>query len=110
MTYEYIHLPQDEDIGPVDRAYRLREGILDYKGREVFYLETEASAITFCDRSYALRMGNIYIKGYIVSWQKAITPNGEPISEIERIKDKAEQWEIGQLLQLRHGTLSIDFS
>lgn len=110
MTYEYAHLPQDEDIGPEGRAYRIREGILEYEGRKVFYLETEASAITFCDHSYAVRMGGINVKGYIVSWRHATTANGEPVSEIEPIREKVEQEEISQLLQVKHGTIGINFS
>ena len=101
LTYEYVHLPQDEDIGPEDRAYCLREGILEYGGRNVLYLETEASAITFCDRSYVARMGSINVKGYIVNWQYTTIANGELVSEIEPIRDKVEQREIRQLLQTK---------
>ena len=83
---------------------------MEYKGRSVLYLETEASAISFCDRSYATWMSDINVKGYIVNWQRATTTEGEPVSEIEPIKDIAEQREISQLLQAKHGTVATNFS
>ena len=99
MTYIYAHQPQGEDIGFEGRSYSLAENLLEFKGRKVLYLNTEASAISFCDRSYALHLGSTIVKGYVLKWKYGANEKGEPLSEIEPVTDEVEQRDISKLLR-----------
>ena len=100
---EYTHLPQEEDIGPEDRSYRVQEKILDYKDRKVLYLVTETTGLTFfCDHSSTPHLGSIIVPGYIVSWQSKKSREGLPVSEVELIQDKETQREVIEILQKEH--------
>jgi len=99
MRYIYVHQPQGEDIGFDGRSYSLAENLLEYKGRKVLYLNTEASAISFCDRSYALHLGSTIVKGYVLKWKYGANEKGEPLSEIEPVTDEVEQRDISKLLR-----------
>ena len=99
---QYIHLPEDEDIGPLERYYRAREGRLEYNGREVLYLRAETTGVTFCDGSYASRIETANVIGYITRWQYKTNEKGEAVSEIEPIEDKETMQEIGKILQNPH--------
>ncbi len=99
---EYVHLPQGEDIGPPGRSYQLQEKVLEYNGREILYLVTEACAIFCCDGSYTSRIGSVNVKGYILRWRYKTNERGEPISEVEPIEDEKVQQEIREILRKEH--------
>jgi len=109
MTYIYVHQPQGEDIGFEGRSYSLAENLLEYKGRKVLYLNTEASAISFCDRSYATHLGSIIVKGYVLKWKYGANEKGEPLSEIEPVMDEVEQREISELLRDGYNIATVRF-
>jgi hypothetical protein len=109
MTYIYAHQPQGEDIGFEGRSYSLAENLLEYKGRKVLYLNTEASAISFCDRSYATHLGSIIVKGYVLKWKTGANEKGEPLSEIEPVTDELEQREISKLLRDGYNIATVRF-
>ena len=109
MKYIYTHVVQDEDIGFEGRSYRIAEELLDYKGRKVLYLNSEASGVSFCDRSYAMHLGSINVKGYVVRWKYSTNQKGEVLSEIEHIKDEGEQQEISKLLKVRYNISAVRF-
>ena len=109
MTYIYTHLPEDKDIGFDERSYRVTEGLLDYKGRGVLYLNVEASQISFCDRSYAMHLGSINVKGYVVRWRYGTNEKGEVLSEVEQVENEDEQKEITRLLGVGHNTSMVKF-
>ncbi|MBM3156132.1 MAG: hypothetical protein FJ004_02475 [Chloroflexi bacterium] len=109
MSYVYIHLPEDRDIGFDGRSYSLKEGILEYRGRKLLYLNSEASAVSFCDRSYAYHLGSVNVKGYIVRWKFGANEKGEVLSEIESVIEEAEKQEIAKLLRANQNVLGVHF-
>jgi hypothetical protein len=103
QSSEYTHLPQEEDIGPSDRSYRVQEKGLEYKGKKILYLVAETTGVTFfCDRGFTSHVGSIIVPGYIVNWQSKKGPDGLSISEVEPIQDEETQREIRQLFQGEH--------
>ena len=109
MNHIYAHQPEGEDIGFEGRSYSVAEGLLEYKGRRVLYLNVEASGISFCDRSYAMHLGSIIVKGYVIRWKFGINEKGEPLSEIEPVKDETEQREISKLLRGGYNISTVRF-
>ena len=107
---EYIHLPESEDIGPEGRSYRIKDEILDYKGKKVFFIKAQADGgITCCDGSSVQTLNSLFVKGYITEW-KAQNEKTEPVSKLERIRDPKEQQEIKEILATKYGTSSIYFN
>ena len=109
MSDIYTHQLQGEDIGFDGRSYRLAENFLEYKSRKVLYLNTEASGISFCDRSYAMHLGSIIVKGYVLKWKYGANERGEPLSEIEPVTDEVEQREISKLLRDGYNIATVRF-
>lgn len=109
MSYIYEHIPEDKDIGFEGRSYSVAERLLEYKGRKVLYLNTEASAVSFCDRSYAMHLGSIIVKGYVTRWKFGTNEKGEPLSEIELVTNEVEQREISKLLRDGYNISTVRF-
>src|SRR4030042_4427021 len=94
---EYIHLPETEDIGPEGRSYRIKDEILDYKGKKVLFIKSQADGgITCCDGSSVQTLSSLFVKGYITDW-KAQNEKPEPVSKLETIRDAKEQQEIKEI-------------
>lgn len=96
-THVYVHAFSDPVLDD-KRFTTSTEHTLEYKGRNVLYRYTEASAISFCSASGASYAGNMTVKGYVVRWKYGANEKGEPLSEIEPITDKGEQEEISRIL------------
>jgi len=109
VKYVYAHVTEGEDIGFDGRSYRIAEELLDYQGRKVLYLNSEASGVSFCDRSYAMHLGSINVKGYVVRWKYGTNKKGEALSEMEPITDKDEQQEISKLLRASYNIGTVSF-
>ena len=109
MSCVYIHLPEDRDIGFDGRSYSIKEGILEYGGRKVLYLNAEASAVSFCDRSYAYHLGSVNVKGYVVRWKFGANERNEMLSELEPINDETEKQEIAKLLRANQNVSAVHF-
>ncbi len=109
MKYVYGHLPQNEDIGFVERSYSATEGLLEYQGRNVLYLQVDASDVTFCDRSYAAHLASINVKGYATRWKYGTNERGEALSEIEPINEEEEKRAITELLRSSHNISAVNF-
>jgi len=109
MKRVYVHVAEDEDIGFEGRSYRVAEELLDYQGRKILYLKSEAAAVSFCDRSYACHLGSINVKGYVVRWKYGTNEKGEALSEIEPVTDEAEQREISRLLKSGYNMSTVGF-
>jgi hypothetical protein len=109
MSYIYEHIPEDKDIGFEGRSYAVAERLLEYKDRKVLYLNTEASEVSFCDRSYAMHLGSIIVKGYVVRWKYGKNEKGEALSEIEPVKNEEEQREISKLLRDGYNIATVRF-
>lgn len=109
MKHVYIHVTAGEDIGFDGRSYRIAEELLNYQGRKVLYLNSEASGVSFCDRSYAMHLGSINVKGYVVRWKFGANEKGEMLSEIEPINNEMEKQEISKLLRTNHNVSALHF-
>lgn len=109
VKYVYVHVTDGEDIGFEGRSYSIAEELLDYKGRKVLYLNSQASGVSFCDRSYAMHLGSINVKGYVVRWKFGTNEKGETLSEIEPMTDEDEQREISKLLRVRYNISAVRF-
>ena len=109
MKYIYAHLPEGKDIGFEERSYSVTEGLLDYQGRKVLYLNVVASGVTFCDRSYASHIGTTIVKGYVLRWRYATNEEGEALSELEPIKIGEEQRAISKLLRDSYNIATVRF-
>ncbi len=96
-TYTHVHQASDPMLDD-QRSTTSTERTLDYRGRTVLYIYTEASAISFCSASGASYAGNMVVGGYVVRWQYGANERGEPLSEIEPITDLAQQEEISRAL------------
>ncbi len=106
---EYIHLPEGEDIGPEGRAYHIKEETLDYKGKKVLCIWSEAGGgITFCDGSCVHEVSSLFIQGYIVDWK--VKGEDNLISKLEAITDLKEQQEIKGILGAKYATSNIYYS
>jgi hypothetical protein len=109
MSYIYTHLPQNEDIGFLERSYSATENILEYKGKKILYLNVEASEITFCDRSYASHLASLNVKGYVMRWKYDTNAEGEALSEIKYVADEDEKREITSILRASHNISTVNF-
>jgi hypothetical protein len=109
MKYVYTHVTEGEDIGFEGRSYSITEGLLEYRGRKVLYLNSEASGVSFCDRSYAMHLGSINVKGYVVRWKYGTNEKGEALSEIESVMDEEEQREISKLVRTSYNISNVRF-
>ena len=109
MNYVYVHVTEGDDIGFEGRSYRIAEELLDYQGRKVLYLNSEASGVSFCDRSYAMHLGSINVKGYVVKWKYGTNEKGEALSQIEPVTDEGEQREISKFLKVRYNVSAVRF-
>lgn len=106
---QYVHLPEDMDIGFSERAYQAREEKLEYGEREILYHVVESTGFTCCDRSYTSHLATIRVMGYIIRWKYTTNEKGEAVSEIEPIEDKETQQEIRHALRKRL-MINVNFS
>ena len=106
---EYVHLPEDEEIGPLGGSYRIKEELLDYKGSDVLYIRSESSRnITVCRGCSLQGVISIFIKGRIIEW-KAKNEREEVISKLEEITNLKEQQEIKEIIKAKYKQSSISF-
>src|SRR4030042_119301 len=100
---QYVHMPEEEDIGFPERAYQvIEEGKLEYKGLEVLYLIVKSTNFTCCDRILTSQLATVRVAGYIIRWKYGTNEKGEAISEIKTIKDKETQQEIARILRKKN--------
>ena len=105
---EYIHLPEEQDMGPEGRSYFIKEEILDYKGKKVLCIQSEAQAgITCCDGSFIQELKSLFVKGYIIDWK--VKEKDKLVSKLEAIKELREQQEIKEILGTKYGASNIYF-
>jgi len=106
---EYVHMPEDEEIQAAGGSYRIKEEILDYKGKDILYVRSEAQGpISFCCGSGCLSAGSIFVKGQVLEW-KTRNDKGELVSQLEAIEDKGKQQEIREVIKDKYKTSNIHF-
>ncbi len=106
---EYVHMPEDEEIQAAGGSYRIKEEILDYKGKDILYVRSEAQGpISFCCGGGCLSTGSIFVKGQVLEW-KTRNDKGELVSKLEAIEDTRKQQEIREAIKAKHKTSNIHF-
>ena len=88
----YTHLPLGEEINSISGYYVTeREKRLPFEGREVLVatghmrIDNSCCGVTGC--------GFAVVPGYIVAWKESNNEDGDPVSEVEPVRDD-EQREI----------------
>jgi len=97
-TIEYTHLPLGEEIRALAGYYCPgKENILKYKDREVLYVTGNAALESSCCGSGCWCYANV--PGYVLRWQYRTNERGLPVTEIEPVRDKADQDSIKKLIR-----------
>ncbi len=110
MTRDYVHLAeQGEEIGWEIRSYSASERTIECDSKQVLLIEVEAGECTFCDGSYAQNLKGVNIEGYILKWKYKQAEDGRSVSEIEPVRDQAEQKEIVSVLKSQYSRSQINF-
>jgi hypothetical protein len=104
----YTHARLNDEVHSISGFYCPRkEGVLPYKGREVLFVIGQATMDNACCTNgcweYAL------VPGYVVRWQDRTDPGGQPLSEVEPIRDSAARADIGRLIKDSSGVNQVDF-
>lgn len=95
---EYRHRPLGEEVQFLCGSYWVeREELLPYKGEDVLYLVGRTSSITACCGGCS-PFSFIKVVGRVKCWHCDRDYEGNPISDIEPIRDPEEQREIRELL------------
>ena len=110
MARDYTHLEkQGEEIGWEIRFYSASENTFDHNGKQVLLVEVEASGCSFCDGSYAQSLMGANVEGYVVKWKYKENDEGQPVSQIEPIRDNVNQKEIAEILKPKYARSQINF-
>lgn len=110
MTREYVHLKEEgESIGWEIRSYNAIESTLEFDGRQVLLVEVEATNCTFCDGSYAQNLSGVNVEGYVIRWKYRENEQGQPVSEVESVREMAEKQAIISLLNPRYNGSQVNF-
>jgi hypothetical protein len=89
------------------RYFWMKEGRLPFGGREVLYLVGCAVLDTTCCGVGGF--GCALVPGFVVEWKSAVSPDGRPVSRVERIRDEATQAEIRRLLRATEPVHQVTF-
>lgn len=111
-TFEYAHLPLNEDLSAFAGYYTPEsETRLPFRGREVLYatghcvIEATCSSATCEAADYRYGM----IAGYIVDWQHRKDELGRPITVVEPVTDYAARRELEGIVLGREDVTRVNF-
>lgn len=85
----------------------MKEGRLPFEGRAVLYLVGCAVLDTTCCGVGGF--GCALVPGFVVEWKSAVSPDGRPVSRVERIRDEAIRAEIRRRIQEIEGVQQVNF-
>jgi hypothetical protein len=98
---EHVHQRVGEEIRSIAGYYQvLEEVVVEYEGRDLFYLLEAAVVDTSC--CGAGGMGFITVPGFVKKWKYKVNEDGLFVSEVERVEDEEERKRITRLLRSRH--------
>ena len=108
MNTEYIHDPLDQPIESIAGYYTPQKELkLAHNSREVLcilgYVAVESSHYLTGGGAYAL------IPGYIAKWKFKENEGGNPVSEVESIKDEEVRQSISSAINEIEPAKIIDF-
>ena len=106
---EYVHISEDEEIETSGGYYQVKEKLLDYKGKDILCIRSEARGpISLCCGCGYVTAGSIFVKGRVVEW-KTKNEAGDLVSKLETIEGTKEQQDIRKILEAEYNTSSINF-
>ena len=106
---EYVHVPEGEEIQTAAGVYQITEEVLEYKGKRVLYVRSEAQGpVISCCGGGCLAKGSIFVKGWLIEG-KSRREDGKLVSEVEPITDVQEQQEIMGILSSKYPTGNVYF-
>jgi hypothetical protein len=105
---EYIHLPEGADAhsGHGVEAH-WDERTVNYHGRDVLYLLTDAVVDTVCCGDRVFHYATVL--GYVMEWKTSRTDAGQPVSIVDPVAGTVEQHEIESLLKAGDVDLQVSF-
>jgi hypothetical protein len=104
----YTHAKLNDEVHSISGYYCPRiENRLSYNGKEVLYVVGQATVDNSCCANgcweYAL------VPGYILHWQSGTDEAGQPVSEVEPIRDSETKAAISQIIKDSAGVHQVDF-
>jgi hypothetical protein len=107
-TVEYVHQPLNREVSAIGGSYILiREVRLPVYNKEVLYLLGHGIFDSTC--CGAGGCGYALVQGQIIRWQHKQTPDGEPVSEVARIRVAAEKEQIEALIKKKELVQQVVF-
>ena len=108
MIRTYTHGSLNKEVRFVAGYYLLEEEkTLQYKGQEVLYVIGHAVIDNSCCGVGGCRYA--LVPGYLVEWKKNTDKNGDPVSNVEIISDKASKAELAATIQKNEPVTQVEF-
>ncbi len=108
MPVEYIHSPLNVQVESISGHYvNEKEMRLPHKDREVLVVFGYAMVDKSCCGTGGFKFATV--PGYVVEWQSGKTPNNEPVSMVEPIRDENEKLEIHDLIDKTEVFCQVNF-
>lgn len=107
-TEPFIHPELNREVTAIGgRYFWMKEGRLPFGGREVLYLVGCAVLDTTCCGVGGF--GCALVPGFAVEWKSGVSPEGRPVSLVERIRDEATQAEIRHRIRATEPVYQVHF-
>lgn len=108
VVVEYTHQELGQEVHFLPGYYvPLEELRLKYNGREVLYIVGKATVESSCCGTGSC--GYALVAGYLLSWKSRANESGQPISEVEPIRDQETKRDITRIIREREGFSNISF-
>ena len=108
MVTSYTHLELKRDIdAPAGYYTPQKEVRLKYNGREVLYIVSQAVVDSSCCGT--TDFASALVPGFLVGWHSGTNKEGQPVSEVEPVADKAAQDNIRKIIQETEHITQIEF-
>ncbi len=107
-TEEFIHPELHREVVAIGGRYVwVKEEQLPFGERQLLYLVGYAVLDTTCCGvgGFACAL----VPGFVVEWKSGRSPDGRPVSRVERVRDEALQAEIRRRIRERETVYQIQF-
>ncbi|MBC7228172.1 MAG: hypothetical protein H5T61_13245 [Thermoflexales bacterium] len=108
METDFTHPELNREVTAIGGHYVwVKEDRLPFEGREVLYLVGYAVLDTTCCGvgGFACAL----VPGFVVEWKSGVSPEGRPVSRVERIRDEAAQAEIRRCIRDSQRVHQVNF-
>lgn len=107
-TELFIHPTLNREVTAIGGHYVwVKEDRLPFGGREVLYLVGYAVLDTTCCGvgGFACAL----VPGFVVEWKSGLSPEGRPVSRVERVRDETVQAEIRRRIREQERVHQVNF-